>query len=412
MFIIDECVYGIVIRRTVVVKLSIPNERREDLHETTEAFRKAAQMVSDRAFERDSDGYVITSKTKLHQLTYNRVREETNGLNSDLVCAARNYAADSVKGVVSAWKNGEKASEPTFTKNTVVYNKNAVTYHDEHCTIAAYNGRIKAEYVLPPEGENPQTEYLRNGEWELRESTLHYRGGDYYLHVGVAKEDETEEAEGGTVLGVDLGVKTLAATSTGEMWSGGYLNHRRREYEKTRGSLHQTGTESAHRTVAEMGQRESRWAKDYLHRISKQIVQEAIEHDCSTIVFEDLSDIRKRMPPAKPFHDWAFHRLRECVKYKAAEVGISTEQVDPAYTSQRCSKCGHTEQGNRPKQERFCCQECGYEVHADYNAAKNIGLKHVHAGQKSPRGRANRQLALKSGTLNASGEFSPAEASA
>ena len=400
------------IRRTVVVKLAVPDERRDNLRETTERFRQAAQLVADRAFERNDDGYVITSKTKLHHLTYQQVRQATDGLNADLVCAARNYAADSVKGVISAWQNGKYATQPTFTANTVVYNKNAVTYRDDHCTLAAVNGRVTAEYILPPEGENPQTTYLRNDEWELRESTLHYRDGEYYLHVGVAKDDEPPDAEGGTVLGVDLGVKMIAATSTGCMWSGGYLNHRRREYETIRGSLQQTGTESAHRTIDGIGDRESRWAEDYLHRLSKALVQEARTHDCSTIAFENLTDIRDRMPGAKAFHAWAFRRLYEYVEYKATEFGMSTTQVDPAYTSQRCSKCGHTERGNRPKQERFCCRKCGYEVHADYNAAKNIGIKHVHAGQKSPRGRANRQLALKSGTLNVSDEFSSAEVSA
>ncbi len=161
-----------------------------------------------------------------------------------------------------------------------------------------------------------------------------------------------------------------------------------------------------------MGDRESRCAEGYLHCISKDLVQEAITHDCSTIAFEDLIDIRDRMPAAKVFHAWACRRLYEYVEYKAAEFGIMTKQVDPAYTSQRCSKCGHTERGNRPKQERFCCQKCGYEVHADYNAAKNIGIKHVRARQKSPRGRVNHQLALKSGTLNVNGQFSPAEVSA
>lgn len=90
------------LRRTVVVKLSVPDERRNDLRETTERFRQAAQMVADRAFERNDDGYVITSKTKLHNLTYQQVREATDGLNADLVCAARNYVADSVKGLTSS----------------------------------------------------------------------------------------------------------------------------------------------------------------------------------------------------------------------------------------------------------------------------------------------------------------------
>jgi putative transposase len=66
------------------------------------------------------------------------------------------------------------------------------------------------------------------------------------------------------------------------------------------------------------------------------------------IAFENLIGIRERMPNAKKFHVWAFHRLFEYVEYKAEMVDISVEQVSPAYTSQRCSKCGFTHEDNRP----------------------------------------------------------------
>ena len=62
--------------------------------------------------------------------------------------------------------------------------------------------------------------------------------------------------------------------------------------------------------------------------------------------------------------------------------------------------------------EKFACRKCGYKAHADYNAARNIGHKILSAGQKSPSGGVTRQLALKSGTLNANGEFSPASSEA
>ncbi|WP_228443530.1 RNA-guided endonuclease InsQ/TnpB family protein [Natrarchaeobaculum sulfurireducens] len=151
-----------------------------------------------------------------------------------------------------------------------------------------------------------------------------------------------------------------------------------------------------------------RWNNGVLHRISKAIVQEAITHGCSHIAFEDLTDIRDRMSGAKKFHGWAFRQLYEHVEYKAAEFGIATTQVDPAYTSQRCSKCGTTLRENRTSQAAFCCQKCGYEVYADYNAAKNVARKLLRSGQKSPAGGATNQLALKSGTLNGNGDFTPA----
>ena len=46
--------------------------------------------------------------------------------------------------------------------------------------------------------------------------------------------------------------------------------------------------------------------------------------------------------------------------------------VDPRHTSQRCAQCGHTAAGNRVTQAEFWCLACGYQSHADVNAARNI----------------------------------------
>ena len=92
------------------------------------------------------------------------------------------------------------------------------------------------------------------------------------------------------------------------------------------------------------------------------------------LVFEDVTDIRERLPQAKWHHIWAFRRLYEYVSSKAPERGVSVEQVEPNHTSTRCSRtdCGFTHDDNRHG-EHFECQKCGYEVNADYNAvARNL----------------------------------------
>ena len=58
--------------------------------------------------------------------------------------------------------------------------------------------------------------------------------------------------------------------------------------------------------------------------------------------------------------------------YKAALVGVLVVDVNPAYTSQTCSRCGHCEKANRKSQARFLCVRCGFACHADLNAAENI----------------------------------------
>jgi putative transposase len=51
--------------------------------------------------------------------------------------------------------------------------------------------------------------------------------------------------------------------------------------------------------------------------------------------------------------------------------------VDPVYTSQRCSSCGHVAKANRPDQSTFLCTSCGFAEHADVNAARNIATRGV-----------------------------------
>ena len=96
-----------------------------------------------------------------------------------------------------------------------------------------------------------------------------------------------------------------------------------------------------------------------------------------------------------------FNRLYEYVSYKAETRGIAVEQVNPAYTSQRCPTCGFTVEANRDR-ESFACQSRGYENHAKYNAAKNIGLKLLR-NQTGGEGGALVGVLLHSGMLNTSG---------
>jgi putative transposase len=101
----------------------------------------------------------------------------------------------------------------------------------------------------------------------------------------------------------------------------------------------------------------------------------------------------------------------ELVEYKIESTELFVDFVDPAYTSQRCSHCGFTHEDNRDD-KTFKCQDCGYEANADYNAAKNIATRYcgyIHRGQTSRGGWATSQLALKSGTLNVNGDYTPAE---
>src|ERR1700690_10921 len=52
-------------------------------------------------------------------------------------------------------------------------------------------------------------------------------------------------------------------------------------------------------------------------------------------------------------------------------------KIRPAYTSQRCSACGHVDPESRESQARFACTACGFACNADVNAASNIAAGHA-----------------------------------
>ena len=403
------------IQRTAVVKLAVPDDRRGNLKETMDTFRNAAQRFVNRGWEGNDDGYVITSRSHVQSLVYDEIRQDT-GLHADLCVGAANHASAALRGAVEQMQdddNDDPVSKPVFTSNTTVYNTNAISYFDGYCTLAAYgSGRVTAEYVYPD--DSIQAEYMESDEWEKQGAKLRYdrQSDTYYLHVTVKQErdDPQAEAEGRTVLGVDRNVDGyLAVTSSGAFIGNADLfNHKRHEYERRRGKLQQKGTRSAHLTIQSIGDRFANWSEDYLHRVSKEVVLEAVTNGCDAIVLEDLKGIRERIADLSKFQQWAFDELAQQITYKAKAEGITVEMVNPAYTSRQCShtECGFTHTQNRDGDE-FVCQKCGKELHSDYNAARNIAARYLQNRRKSGAGGATNHLALKSGTVTGSGDFTP-----
>jgi len=108
------------------------------------------------------------------------------------------------------------------------------------------------------------------------------------------------------------------------------------------------------------------------HRASRTVVDYAATHR-RAIVLEDLKGVNAKGSKIRRYSEknqWAFAQLALFIEYKAALRGVPVLYVDPAYTSQRCSRCGHIQ---KPNGKRYKCASCGHKEHRDANAAFNIG---------------------------------------
>jgi transposase len=71
---------------------------------------------------------------------------------------------------------------------------------------------------------------------------------------------------------------------------------------------------------------------------------------------------------------WTYTTIFDKLKSKCNEQGVLVQQIDPAYRSQRCHRCGWTSKLNR-KGKQFKCVNCKTTVDADLNASFNLKLE-------------------------------------
>ncbi|PJC50104.1 MAG: hypothetical protein CO032_06535 [Nitrosopumilales archaeon CG_4_9_14_0_2_um_filter_34_16] len=122
--------------------------------------------------------------------------------------------------------------------------------------------------------------------------------------------------------------------------------------------------------------------KQFIHKISKKIVDNAVETK-SMIAFENLKGIRKLYRKGngqgknyrRKLNGWQFYELQRQVEYKALWEGIPVVFVDPKRTSKLCPICGCRVQEDKKNQRKLMCINCKKSMDRDVLAAMNISYK-------------------------------------
>jgi putative transposase len=253
----------------------------------------------------------------------------------------------------------QKTIKEVHNVNLVVPNQ-SIKVDKENKTITIVPLKLVLKYRFP--------EFEKVNQIEL---------GQEYAHISVTVNEVPEMIPYEQIIGVDRNttghIVVAANVMTGQVrMMGKKAQHIRNKYRNLRTAMQKDGQ---YRKVKKIKNRENSIVKDLNHKISRELVTMAREQHAA-LVFEDLSGIRNTKKQNRSFksslHSWSYYQLQTFVEYKSKLLGVPVIYVDPAYTSQDCSRCG--ERGTR-YQKAFKCPACGHVGHADVNAAFNIAKR-------------------------------------
>lgn len=242
--------------------------------------------------------------------------------------------------------------------------------------------RFKLSRPLPEATKSARVTLDRAGRW----------------HVSFTAIPPTVEGPGtGEIVGVDRGVASTIALSTGVTASIPQPDRAKRARLQRRMARQQKGSNRRERTrlaLARLSAREADRRKDWIEKATTDLARSfdlvriedlrvtQMSRSAKGTIEQPGRNVRAKAGLNRSILDQSWGLFAQRLRDK---IGDRLEVVPAAYTSQRCSVCGHTAQENRKNQAEFLCQACGHTDNADVNAAINIAAGQAVSGRGGNR---------------------------
>jgi putative transposase len=277
----------------------------------------------------------------------------------------------------------EHAQEPGFPRfkgqgryDSFTFPQSGFSITHDSCVCLSKIGSLKMVYHRPIKGK-------------AKTCTIHRSStGKWYVSFSVECEPE-HLLDVPTQVGIDVGLKTFATLSTAEEIENPRFF---RKEEKTLAKVQRKHAKLAKGTPERRKHRKSvarvheriAWRRDnFTHQESRKII-----NSYGIICVEDLSvnQMLHNHCVSKSISDAAWSVFFAQLSSKAEEAGRVFVKVNPAYTSQDCSRCHHRQK--MPLSERvYHCPCCLLSIDRDLNAALNIrglGLQALGLSVEAP----------------------------
>jgi putative transposase len=367
--------------RSHVIRLNATPEQEVYFRKACGVARHAYNWALARWKEARAEGKRV--KVKDLKAEYNQIKGEQFPWCYEVTkCAPEQAFADLGQALSNYWrmkeegtqprprhprKDGEEAGFPHFKSKK----RDRLSFYlaNDKFSVDGHTLRV------PKLGDVNMTEALRF-QGKIMSATLSYRAGWWFVSIAIEVEHETPTHSGGTV-GIDLGVKTLATTSSGEKFEN--QKHYRKLLGRIQGlskglSRKVEGSRNWWKHSKKLAKTHYRVVcqrQDALHKMTTQVTR-----TFALIGLEDLNTkgMLANHHVSQAVSDASFFEVKRQLLYKAEQYGGYVQLVDRWYASSKtCSRCNWRHDDLTLAERVFICQACGLVIDRDHNAAINIG---------------------------------------
>jgi putative transposase len=195
----------------------------------------------------------------------------------------------------------------------------------------------------------------------------------YYVQFLVNAENKVDADLTGKMIGLDVGLKDFYTDSNGHTEPNPKFyrtGEKRLKFRQRRVSRKNIGSANRRRAINRLGRvhlKISRQREEHAKRVARCVIQSN-----DLVAYEDLriKNLVKNHCLSKSINDAGWYQFRKWLEYFGAKFGKITVAVNPAYTSQECSKCGTLIKKSLSMRTHAC--QCGFALDRDWNAAVNI----------------------------------------
>ena len=273
---------------------------------------------------------------------------------------------------------------PRFKKKSDGYDSIRIVQFGRYCWVKG--NQVK----LPNDIGVVKFRKSQNIVGEIKNVTISKHVGKWYVSFGAENTVEAPVHPSKSAVGIDLGVKKLITTSSGQVFDpinsfkANQVKLARLQRKLRKKNKFSQNWKKLNLKINTLHHHIANIRHDYLHKVTT-----TLSKNHAMIVVEDLKvanmsksakgsieekgkNVKAKSGLNKSILDQGWSMLVNMLVYKQQWRGGLLVKVDPKYTSQTCSSCGHVAKENRLTQANFSCVECSFGENADINASRNI----------------------------------------